>query len=184
MKKIASCFKTGLIVVIPFGVCAFLLAKVWYLAVNGVKFFDKEWLNGIVGLALILIFIVLIGLLFRLKKLRNAIHCRFERIPIVSTILHFLPKGDEINSLKDGKLKEVLFECYPGIYFRGVLTLQQSWKFPDGKKLCRVFVSNSPAGVTGNVWEVEESKIIETGRTMKEYFASVMTYGARNSNPR
>lgn len=171
-------------VIIPFAVCAFLLAKIWSFAIYSVRFSEKNWLNGIVGIAIMLVFVFLIGLLFRWKKLRDAIHRGFERIPIVSTILNFLPKGDELNNLKDDKLKEVIFEFYPGVHLRGVLTLEESWKFDDGKKLCRVFVSNSPAGVTGNVWEVEKSKVKETGRTVKEYFASVMTYGVRNTNPR
>ena len=177
----------GLLAVIPLFLC---FIAIWFLR----KFIDKQILSHLpsfidkhqipgLGILLLLLSLYLIGLIFSNvlgREILKFIHSVAERIPIINFI-YGLGKQlsdtlSDAGSQKQAFKKAVLVNSFNGNgWMLGFVT--GSIKDQNGEELIRVFVPSSPHPLTGIVFIVKPSEILECGWSVEEALKMVVSIG-------
>ena len=177
----------GLLAVIPLFLC---FIAIWFLR----KFIDKQILSHLpsfidkhqipgLGILLLLLSLYLIGLIFSNvlgREILKFIHSVAERIPIINFI-YGLGKQlsdtlSDAGSQKQAFKKAVLVNSFNGNgWMLGFVT--GSIKGQNGEELIRVFVPSSPHPLTGIVFIVKPSEILECGWSVEEALKMVVSIG-------
>jgi len=177
----------GLLAVIPLFLC---FIAIWFLR----KFIDKQILSHLpnfidkhqipgLGILLLLMSLYLIGLIFSNvlgREILKFIHSVAERIPVINFI-YGLGKQlsdtlSDAGSQKQAFKKAVLVNSFNGNgWMLGFVT--GSIKGQNGEELIRVFVPSSPHPLTGIVFIVKPSEILECGWSVEEALKMVVSIG-------
>ena len=177
----------GLLAVIPLYLC---FIAIWFLR----KFIDKQILSHLpnfidkhqipgLGILLLLMSLYLIGLIFSNvlgREILKFIHSVAERIPVINFI-YGLGKQlsdtlSDAGSQKQAFKKAVLVNSFNGNgWMLGFVT--GSIKGQNGEELIRVFVPSSPHPLTGIVFIVKPSEILECGWSVEEALKMVVSIG-------
>jgi len=177
----------GLLAVIPLFLC---FIAIWFLR----KFIDKQILSHLpsfidkhqipgLGILLLLLSLYLIGLIFSNvlgREILKFIHSVAERIPIINFI-YGLGKQlsdtlSDAGSQKQAFKKAVFVNSFNGNgWMLGFVT--GSIKGQNGEELIRVFVPSSPHPLTGIVFIVKPSEILECGWSVEEALKMVVSIG-------
>jgi uncharacterized membrane protein len=177
----------GLLAVIPLFLC---FVAIWFLR----KFIDKQILEHLpsfidkhqipgLGILLLLLSLYFIGLIFSNvlgRQILKFIHSIAERIPVINFIYGI---GKQISdtladtdSQKQAFKKAVLVNTFNGNgWMLGFVT--GSIKDQNGEELLRVFVPSSPHPLTGIVFIVKPSEILECGWSVEEALKMVVSIG-------
>ncbi|MDP1719272.1 MAG: DUF502 domain-containing protein [bacterium] len=191
MKKIQAAFWAGLITVIGFVIPLYILYQVWGLViwiskVVGVIFFSNPILNTLVYALTLTALVCLVGWAFKFKFFRICFEWIKAKIPIVSTILKFIPSNEELELLTSDKVEEVMVQIYPGsgIWVAGLLTNEEALKIFGGKKFVTIWIPHGPIWLTGSMFKVERdvAEIKFTGARASDFLVAVSTCGARSSS--
>lgn len=185
MKGLKSSFGAGVLFAVFIAIIALVFSKGWEVAKLisswvDLKIFEKEVFNTAIYFLLVLVALCFVGAVLKVKVLRAFM----SNVPVISTVMKFLPKGDEIDNLTDGGIKEVRITIAEvrglKICARGLIT--KTWK-EGGKAWIRVYVASCPLPMTGYLIEMEfDPAIVEyTGRRSDEYTAMVMSFGIRSN---
>ncbi len=184
-KKIRSSFFAGLMMAIALGVPLFVLSEAWSLVARlaeaiGFQFLANPNFNICVYLVIVLALICLAGRIFKFKFFRMCFDWLMAKIPLASTIAKFIPKNEELEILSDGNLKEARVEIYPGAWVTGLVTNKFRYL---GRNYIRIVSLHSPLPFTGAILDIDPEKcdVVYTGRGVAEYFAMVVSFGARSS---
>lgn len=176
-KVVTTCFKVGLIGLVPFGVLVVIVVSIWnFTTAWGWHFLGNRFLNFLINLSLLLALVCVLGFIFQRPSLKNFIDSIFKNLPIVSWFFEFFPSGDQLERFKTGSYPEVIVEISPGIYFRGIIVKEI---VVAEKELYRVLLPTTPVPMTGNLLEVEKNKVIFTGRNFKETSRTYLSIGTQ-----
>ncbi len=177
----------GLLAVIPLFLC---YIAIWFLR----KFIDKQILSHLpsfidkhqipgLGILLLLISLYIIGLIFSNvmgREVLKFIHRVAERIPVINFI-YGLGKQlsdtlSDAGSQKQAFQKAVLVTSFNGNgWMIGFVT--GTIKGQNGEELTRVFVPSSPHPLTGIVFIMKPSEILDCGWTVEEALKMVVSIG-------
>ena len=177
----------GLLAVIPLFLC---FIAIWFLR----KFIDKQILEHLpsfidkhqipgLGILLLLISLYIIGLIFSNvlgRQILKFIHSVAERIPVINFIYGLGKQlsdtlsdaGEQKNAFK----KAVLVNSFNGNGWM-VGFVVGNIKDQNGEELTRVFVPSSPHPLTGIVFIVKPSQILDCGWTVEEALKMVVSIG-------
>jgi len=177
----------GLLAIIPIFLC---WTAIWLLR----KFIDQQVLKFLsqyidirqipgLGIVLLLACLYIFGLLFSNvlgRQIFKFIDSIAERIPIIKFIYGIGKQISDTLSITDPQKqafkKAVLISSFNGNgWVLGFVT--GSLKDQDGEELLRVFVPSSPHPLTGIVFIVKPSQILECGWTVEEALKMVVSIG-------
>lgn len=201
LKKIQAWFLAGVMMAITLGIPAFILKEVWDLVVwisqaIGWQLFVNPNLNSAVYLVILMVFLCVIGWIFKFRFFRMCFDWFTAKVPGLSTIAKFIPRNEELEILSSGALKEAMVQLYPGVWAVGLVTKPNLKRF--GRDFIRIVSLHSPLPFTGALLEIDVSnkevvytgselevdldkcKVFYTGEGVEEYFAMVISLGARS----
>jgi uncharacterized membrane protein len=177
----------GLLAVIPISLC---WTAIWLLR----KFIDQQVLKFLaqyidirqipgLGILLLLISLYFIGLIFSNvlgRQIFRFIDNVAERIPIIKVIYSVGKQISDTLSMTDPHKqafkKAILVSAFNGNgWMLGFVT--GSIKGQNGEELLRVFVPSSPHPLTGIVFIVPPSQILDCGWTVEEALKMVVSIG-------
>ena len=191
MKKFFGHARTyilrGLLAIIPLLLC-FIAIKLLYVVIDKqvmkflAQFIDIRQIPGL-GILLLLISLYFIGLVFSNvvgRQIFRFIDVITERIPIIKFIYGVGKQFSETLSMTDPQKqafkKAVLIDTFNGNgWMLGFLT--GSVKGPNGEELFRVFVPSAPHPLTGIVFIVKPSQVLDCGWTVEEALKMVVSIG-------
>jgi len=177
----------GTLIVIPFCLC---WSAIWILR----KFIDSQVLKFLaqyfdirqipgLGIVLLLLSLFIIGLLFSNvlgRHILKFIDSVAERIPIIKFIYGIGKQISDTLSMTDPQKqafkKAVFVSSFNGNGWM-VGFLIGSIKDQNGEELLRVFVPSSPHPLTGIVFIVKPSQILDCGWTVEEALKMVVSIG-------
>ncbi|MDE1920588.1 MAG: DUF502 domain-containing protein [Candidatus Omnitrophica bacterium] len=191
MKKffihISSCILRGILAIIPIFLC---WAALWLMR----KFIDEQVLKFLsqyidirqipgLGIVLLLAFLYVIGLIFSNvlgRQIFMLIDAIAQRIPIIKIIYGVGKQFSETLSVADPQKqafkKAVFVESFNGQgWMLGFIT--GSAKGLNGEDLLKVYVPSSPHPLTGIVFFVKPSQILDCGWTVEEALKMIVSVG-------
>jgi uncharacterized membrane protein len=175
LKTVLSYFRTGIFGAIPLAVIAALLNWFFSLSFSLVdySFVENAFLNNVSKAGLLSAVLMVYGWLLQQCWFINFL----SRLPFIGPYANLIFNSDFINRLKKGNFPEAIVRLRAGDF--QVIVMNKI----DGTDRYWVFVMSSPAPFSGYLTIVPERDIWLTGRTSKEAFATVITYGLNCSFP-
>lgn len=189
-------FLTGLAAIIPVVLTGYVIIGLFMFA-DGIlgnlinSLLEKYVGSTIPGLGIVLsiLIILIVGLIFRLSRLRllKWFEAMFMKIPLVNKI--YLPIKKVVDFMlyppQQTFRQPVLIE-YPrrGVYSMGFLTNKSSAYFKERveKKLYNVFIPSSPSPLTGFTVMVSEEDLIFLNIKVDEALKLIVSGGLLNPN--
>jgi len=177
----------GLLAIIPLVLC-FLAIKLLYVLIDKqvmtflAHYIDIRQIPGL-GILLLLISLYFIGLIFSNvvgRQIFNFIGNVTERIPIIKFIYSIGKQISDTLSVTDPQKqafqKAVLINAFNGNgWMLGFVT--GSIKDQNGEELVKVFAPTAPHPLTGIVFIVKPSQILDCGWTVEEAIKMVVSVG-------
>jgi uncharacterized membrane protein len=167
----------GALALLPLIVLVVVFVSVWNVAANwGFKFLENKFLDFLINCFIVSAGLCFVGWILEKPMFRGIFDSLFATLPIISWFHKFIPSSDQLEKFKSGSYSEARVEIYPGIFVRGILI--REW--PEGEVWwCRVLVPTTPVPMTGNLIEVEKSKVVITGRTAEDLFRTYLSLGMK-----
>ncbi len=184
-------FVTGLLILLPSVVCMWLAWKMWSVARDTVGIpISKilgygEIMAGVLGLAIIVVVILLVGLIATKaigRKLISIGESIVARIPLISKVYTTIVQIRDAFTQGSGSVfKEVVLVQYPrhGVYSLGFVAGKTRGEIHDqlqGAGLC-VFVPTTPNPTSGVLIFVPEHEVIKLGMNIEDSMKLLISAG-------
>lgn len=177
LKQLFSWFKMGALALLPLIILVIVFVSVWNVVTGqGLKVLENNFLNFLINCAIASAALCLVGWVLEKPMFRGIFDSLFAALPVISWFHKFIPSSDQLEKFKSGSYSEVQVEICPEIFVRGILI--KEWTEGD-VSWCRVLVPTTPVPMTGNLIEVEKSKILITGRSAEDLFRTYLSLGMK-----
>jgi len=182
-------FLTGILAILPLGISAWVLYKVFITVDSNVSPLIARWIGHEipgVGFAATVVFIFLVGL-FASNIIGRTIIRRFEaffaKVPLFSRIYAAVKQiGDAVIGIRKNLFERVVMVEWPGkgIWSLGFVTAEETGEVArrTGKRITRVFVPTTPNPTSGFLLFLPEEDIFDAHITVEDGIKLVISGGA------